>query len=287
MKFFRLFLCGLLSFMMIYGIPLAGLDQYPTSQEGAFYNHHSQQQWKVAYEALKLATFKGNERVLDIGCGPGKITANIAGRISHGSILGLDFSQGMITYAQKNYAPFYNNLFFTRGDILDVALAPEFDLIFSSSSLHWILDHESLLAHIYDALKHQGSIIFTIPCTSLSEVSAVFNDVTSQEPWKSYLRSYHHPRRKFTPEEYILQLQQAGFKDIEVTQTPFTYFFETKREFADWFSAFSPMLGYIPPTMHEQFLTAITERYLRAFPLEDDGQIIFQQNELIVKARKY
>jgi len=243
-------------------------------------------QWDVAYEALKDITFQGNERVLDLGCGSGKITANIAGRVPSGSVKGIDLSQGMIDFAQNTYTPYHDNLIFIKENILELNASSEFDLIFSSSSLHWILDHEPLLAYVHKALKPGGSILFTIPCTPLKEVATTIQDVTSQEPWNIYFKDYNHPRRKFIVEEYHQLLKHAGFDEIAVVQVPFTYYFETRREFADWFAAFSPMLLYIPKAKHEDFLTSIVERYLKTFPLGKDGQITFKQNELIIKAVK-
>ncbi len=268
------------------GLPLEGLDQFPTAEEASFYHYHSQQQWEIAFEALKHFQFQGNEQVLDVGCGSGKISANIAGRVPKGFVLGLDISQGMIAFAHHAYTPFYSNLSFTHDDILTFDSVTQYDLIFSSSSLHWILDHNLFLTKVYDALKDGGRILFTIPCASLPEVSAVFQDITAQEPWNEYLKEYYHPRRKFTPEEYTLLLTQAGFSEIEVVQVPCTYYFETKREYADWYAAFSPMLFYIPSEFHEAFLKSTLDRYLKSFPLDETGRVVFKQNELIIKARK-
>lgn len=285
MNFQHVFSFGIV-FFFFNAFSLAATDQYPSIRDAAFYNNHSQQQWDVAFEALEKIEFHGSEAVLDIGCGSGKITANIAGRVGNGSILGLDLSEGMIAFAQKTYQPFYANLSFVRDDILTFNSSSNFDCIFSSSSLHWILDHQPLLARVYDLLKDQGSILFTIPCTPLPEVAAIFRDVTTQEPWEAYLKDYYHPRRKFTSDEYVRLLKDAGFNEIEVDQILFTYHFETKRELANWYAAFSPMFAYIPSEMHETFLTNIIDRYLKSFPLDKEGRVVFKQNELIIKARK-
>lgn len=285
MKFPQFLMHSMISFSTCW-LPLYGLDQYPSSEEASLYHHHSQQQWSVAYEALNNVSFQGDERVLDIGCGSGKVTANIAGRVLKGSVLGLDLSQGMIEFAQKKYLPFYKNLSFTKGDVLEFTSPSQFDFIFSSNSLHWILDHQSLLNKVYDLLSDDGTILFTIPCPPFPDVAAVFQEVTSQDIWKDYLKNYNHPRRKFTSEEYTLLLKQAGFNKIEVTQVPFTYFFETKRELADWYAGFSPMLSYIPKEMCESFLINIVERYIQSFPLDETGRVVFKQNELIIKAQK-
>lgn len=285
MKLKQFFLYGMIFFSTI-KLPLIGLDQYPSNKEASFYHYNSQQQWNVAYEALKTIIFKGDEQILDIGCGSGKITANLAGRVSTGSILGLDLSHGMIEFAQKTYAPFYSNLSFIESDILEFNSTSQFDLIFSASSLHWVSDQQFLLTKVYDLLKDKGTILFTIPCSPSLEITAIFQDIASQSTWKDYLKNLPQPRHKFNSEEYFLLLEQTGFHAIEVTQVPFTYFFETKREFADWFAAFSPMLFSIPKEMHEMFLMSLVDRYLETFPLDEMGRIIFKQNELIIKAQK-
>lgn len=175
--------------------------------------------------------------------------------------------RGMIEFAKKFYQPFYKNIAFIHDDILEFSPSAKFDLIFSSSTLHWILDHERFLCKVHDLLHEQGAILFTIPCSPISEV---------QDPWRTYLKDYYHPRRKFTAEEYALLLEQADFNEIETAQIPFTYYFETKREFADWYAAFSPMLFYIPEELKEMLLTIIVERYLQSFPLDETGRVVFK-----------
>jgi len=266
--------------------PLIGFDQYPTVQEAAFYDHHSHQQRYVALDTLKDLVLCGDEQILDIGCGSGKITANLAGRVPDGVVFGLDLSEGMITFAQNNYGVLYDNLFFIRNDILKLSSIEKYDLICSFNSLHWIVEHELLLKLSYNALSPSGHILFTIPCSPFSEVAIVFQKVSSQEPWQSYLKKYNHPRRKFSIEEYVNLLTLAGFQEIEVKQVPFTYYFETKRDFINWFKTFSPMLFCIPVQEQTTFLANLIDCYLQMFPMQADGRIQFKQNELIIKARK-
>jgi trans-aconitate 2-methyltransferase len=275
----------LISFSLV-ATSLNAIDQDFTVEEAAFYNHHSRQQWDAAFEALKRMEFQGTEQVLDIGCGSGKITANIAGRVKEGSVLGLDVSSGMTEFAQKTYQPFYHNLSFIKEDILTFTFPSKFDLICSFSSLHWVLDHKHLLFQVSKLLNDQGYLLFTIPCIPSSEVATIVRDVIAQGPWQIYLKEYNHPRRKFSQEEYTALLKQAGFEEIEVVQMPFIYSFETKKEFVDWYASFSPVFSYIPVKMQDAFLMGLVERYLQSFPLDQEGRVIFKQDELIIKARK-
>lgn len=280
-----LYSLSVLSFFLL-GSLNAGLDQFPTAKEAEFYHHHSQQQWQVAVDALSRVDLQGNESILDIGCGTGKVTANLAGRVPEGAVQGTDLSQGMIAFAQNAYTPLYNNLTFAVEDALEIGASSKYDLICSFSSLHWILDHQKLLANVRNALKPGGSIVFSMPGVPLPDVAAAFKDAVSKEPWLSYLKNYNHPRKKFAPDEYRAQLDQAGFCAIEIDNVTFTYAFETKKEFTEWFAAFSPMLFYIPKEEQDNFLKDLVETYLKAFPSGKDGQILMRENQLIIKARK-
>ena len=65
------------------------------------YNKSSADQQKRAWELILKLVLKGNERVLDIGCGDGKVTAEVAKLLPSGSILGIDDSEEMIHFARK------------------------------------------------------------------------------------------------------------------------------------------------------------------------------------------
>ncbi|MFN6530106.1 class I SAM-dependent methyltransferase [Nostoc sp. ChiSLP03a] len=78
-------------------------------------NSSDQQKW--AKEAIVKLNLKGNESILDIGCGDGKVTADIASYIPNGSVIGIDNSSEMIDFAQKNFSPsYFPNLSFQIAD---------------------------------------------------------------------------------------------------------------------------------------------------------------------------
>ncbi len=113
----------------------------------------SLQKW-LADRSLAQLTLRGDERVLDVGCGDGKITAEIADRLPTGSILGLDRSHDMIDYARKHNPR--ANLYFAVCGACEMAFPAEFDLAVSFNTLHWVHEQETALRALHDSLKAGG-----------------------------------------------------------------------------------------------------------------------------------
>jgi trans-aconitate 2-methyltransferase len=97
------------------------------------------------------------ERVLDISCGDGRITAEIARRLGSGSVLGIEPSTRMIDFAKAHFADHtYPNLAFAVGDATALPFRREFDLVVSFNALHWVRDQNAALRGIREALKPTG-----------------------------------------------------------------------------------------------------------------------------------
>src|SRR5438552_18696893 len=108
-----------------------------TEWDAAEYSRRSSLQEAMAQEVLALLDLNGSERILDVGCGDGKITAEIASRASKGSVVGVDPSRDMISFAQGRFGPaILPNLRFLVADARRLPCKNEFDRVASFSSLH-------------------------------------------------------------------------------------------------------------------------------------------------------
>ena len=132
----------------------------PHKWDPKVYDKSSSAQKIWAEEVISKIKIKGDERVLDIGCGDGKITAHIASLLPQGSVLGIDSSAEMVRFAQSRF-PFssWPNLSFRYADARDLHLSGEFDLIVSFAALHWVLDHRPVLEGIKRSLKPGGRLM--------------------------------------------------------------------------------------------------------------------------------
>ena len=112
-------------------------------------NH--QQEWGT--RLIAEFNLRGVERILDLGCGDGRLTAKLAELVPNGAVVGIDSSQNMIQAASTLA---HERLSFRRLDINELDYESEFDLIFSNATLHWIKDHLQMLRNVYRALRIDG-----------------------------------------------------------------------------------------------------------------------------------
>jgi trans-aconitate 2-methyltransferase len=262
-------------------------DQYPEPSQAEFYHHNSLQQWSITRKALDEVYFKANDKILELGCGSGRAAANIAGRLPGGRVLGVDISNGMIEYANQNLSSLYPNLMFEKRSFLNLSYEDEFDFVCSFSTLQYCTDHELLLSKVHKALCSDGRLFFTLPSLPVQEVKEVFDDLASDKKWSSYLGDpYSRIRRKYVAREYTELLKKMGFRSVNVLSVRHDYKFENKRAFMDWFSSFTHLSYTLSQEDFKQFLSELTNHYVRKNPVNIKGEITFPQNVLHVHAGK-
>ncbi|MBA2749309.1 MAG: methyltransferase domain-containing protein [Tatlockia sp.] len=107
----------------------------------------------LATETVELLSPKVGERILDIGCGTGHLTQNIAS--CGAEVLGVDSAETMILQARQNYP----DLQFAVMDAINLEFTEEFDAVFSNAVLHWIKQPEKVIAGVWKSLKSGGRFV--------------------------------------------------------------------------------------------------------------------------------
>lgn len=168
------------------------------------YYRSSVEQKKWAQELISNLSLKGDERVLDIGCGDGKVTAEVARRLPIGSVLGIDSSEGMIHFAQKKFPKDkYPNFTFEIMDVNDLNFKNEFDIVISNACLHWVIDHMNVLKGIKNALKQSGKAILQMAGRGSGiKVTKIVERTIEADKWSKYFSGFSSPYRFYGPEEY-------------------------------------------------------------------------------------
>lgn len=102
---------------------------------------------------LEFVPKNKNQHILDLGCGTGTLTSQLADLAD--TTIGLDSSESMIEKAREHYA----DIQFVVGDALALPFEKQFDVVFSNAVFHWIADHNTLLKQIHKVLKPNGLLI--------------------------------------------------------------------------------------------------------------------------------
>ncbi len=155
------------------------------------YSQNSQFQYEHARQALSRFQFKGNETVLDVGCGDGKITADIATKVISGHVLGIDSSASMIKFASSEFHKL-KNLQFSVCRAEDIPYEDDFDIIVSFACLHWVKDQLSFLVNAKKALKIGGAIHITL-YPKHPDIWGSIDKTIKDASWHEYFINYKNP----------------------------------------------------------------------------------------------
>ena len=229
------------------------MDKWNSKQ----YKEHSKPQKEGGRDAINKYPFKGNETILDIGCGDGKTTVELAKKVPKGKVVGIDPSPNMIEECKRSYSHL-KNLSFEKISAEDFSYDEKFDLIVSFYALHYVEDQLTVLKKIHNALKPRGRLIIRMSGGEQKEVAEVFN----REPWKSIFAKQEEKWHSQTEEDYKKILKEAGFKDFKTkTESHSRYF--TKEELFNWAIAWVPYVTGLDQQKSTEFTNELIENISR------------------------
>lgn len=253
------------------------------------YAKSSSAQKKWAEELISKIHTRGDERILDIGSGDGKITAQIAALLPRGSVVGIDNSQDMISFAQEKFpSSSWPNLSFQLGDASDLRYNHDFDLVVSFACLHWILDHRPVLDGIKRSLKSGGRLFLQFGgAGNAKEILEVADRMISEDRWAKYFQRFSFPYGFFGPEEYKGWLMQAGLRAVRVELILKDMVQPGRSGLSSWIeSTWLPYVERVPEELRRNFIDEVIESYISIHPLDDDGQVHVKMVRLEVEADK-
>ncbi len=245
-------------------------------------NSCAQETW--AKELIKKLKLKGTEHILDIGCGDGKLTAELAKNVPNGTATGLDASPEMIAYAISRHQN-YPNLTFRVGDARCLEYDKEFDHVVSFACLHWIRDHVPVLQGIKRSLRPTGRMLLQFGGKgNATEIIKVADDVIAAN-WKKYFDGFVFPWAFYTPQEYRVFLKQAGLKETRVELVPKDRADTGHEGLASFIrTTWHPYTDRVPEKMRKKFIDEIAEEYIRRNPLDSKGMVHIPMMRLEVEA---
>jgi trans-aconitate 2-methyltransferase len=258
------------------------------------YSAHSAAQQEWARELIAKLQLRGNEAVLDIGCGDGRATALIAERLPDGSVLGVDKSASMIVLAREQFPqatvasgpPSRSNLRFRQMDATRLDLPRAFDVAFSSAALHWVGDHEAMLHGVRGCLRPGGRLLFQMGGRgNAAEVRAVVDEVVARPRWRGFFGGFASPYHFYGPDDYEEWLPCAGFCVARADLLRKDMQHAGREAFLGWLrTTWFPYTDRLPAELRDDFLDDVAVAYLGAYPPDDQGVIHVRMVRLEVEA---
>jgi trans-aconitate 2-methyltransferase len=250
-------------------------------------NSAAQHAW--ARELMAKLQLRGAERILDVGCGDGKVTAEIAMAVPQGSAAGIDASREMIEFSNRTFPPRrHPNLSFQVMDARRIHFPREFDMVFSSSVLHWVDDHPAFLRGAASVLKPGGRLV--VSCGGKGNAQDVFVALRPEmrlKRWRGFFRKLRKPYFFHSPAEYERWLPRFGFKTHDIQLSPKDAVYEGRGRFTAWFrTTWLPYTQRVPEELREEFIAAVTDRYLAKHPPDASGRIHVGMVRLEIDAQK-
>lgn len=260
-----------------------------TEWQARDYARQSALQQAMAEEVLNRLTLAGTEQVLDVGCGDGKITAEIARRASAGKVVGVDPSRDMVGFASQHFGtPVVANLRFEVADACRLPFCGEFDLVVSFNALHWVPEQGAALRAIHQALKPRGrAFLRFVPQGARPSLEDVIEEVRSEPRWASAFTGFRRPYIHLTPEEYRDLAEAAGFRVERITVVDKAWDFGTREGFVAFCHAtFVEWTRFLPESVRLDFIHEVLNRYVGAAQLRtgEENTFKFYQMEVALEA---
>ena len=252
------------------------------------YKQNSSVQRDAALKLLGLISWRGNEQVLDVGCGDGKITAVIANNVPDGSVVGIDASQEMISFARQYFSTNnFSNLSFFKQDAQHLNYNQKFDVVFSSFALQWVRDIRNFFQRAYISLSSPGLLAAIIPLGISTALEESIKSLISMQLWAPYFEVSLDSIPKFVSKaEYEKIILECGYKLMRFDCVEHNIIFPSREGFEKYVIQWFVYLNYIPVNLKDVFFNQIINKYLENEPLLSTGEVIFKFTTLDVIASK-
>jgi trans-aconitate 2-methyltransferase len=238
--------------------------------------------------------------VVDLGCGPGDLTATLARRWPEAEIRGVDSSAEMISDAQALLVPHPANdpgpqvpggararLSFALADVREWQPDRRADVIVSNAVLQWIPDHLDVLTRWAGFLATSGWLAIQVPGNFDQPSHAIMRELASSRAWRPLLTNVQLNRQAAEPAEYLDVLARAGC-EVDAWETTYLHVLRGTDPVLDWYrgTGLRPVLAALPPGPAAEFAAEYGARLRGAYPAAPYGTVLPFRRVFAVAVRR-
>ncbi len=163
-------------------------------------------------EVLDRLDLRGDERVLDAGCGTGRVTAALLDRLPLGEVVAVDGSPAMVQGARERLG---DRVELRVADLVQLELDRPVDAILSTATFHWIADHDALFARLHATLQPGGRLVAQCGgAGNITALKAAAERVGDREPYADALGGWPGPWNFATTTATRQRLERLGFEGV-------------------------------------------------------------------------
>ena len=238
------------------------------------YQRFADERSRPFFELLARVRASDPGYVVDLGCGPGNLTAALAQRWPGADVVGVDNSAEMLSTAraEEGQRP---GLSFAFGDLRDWRPRRPVDVLVSSAVLQWVPGHLDLLRRWPEALSPGGWIAIQLPSNHDQPIHTILHDLVESDRWRPQLAGVQLNRQAGDPAEYVDLLTGAGC-EVDAWATTYVHVLAGADPVTDWYrgTGLRPVLAALDPGQAEEFVAAYGERVRAAYPRRPYGTVL-------------
>ena len=218
------------------------------------YDAVSDPQFSWGMEVLERLELSGGESALDAGCGSGRVSAELAKRLPDGQLIAVDGSEAMIAKARERLG---DRAAYLVADLTELELDEPVDLVFSTATFHWILDHDLLFGRLRAALRPGGRLV--AQCGGEGNVANHTKAIATVAVRPEFAQHFSDAKGVWnfaSDEQTEARLRGAGFSEVRCWLEPRSVKPEQPLEFISTVTL-GPLLDQLPPERRAPFAEAV------------------------------
>jgi trans-aconitate 2-methyltransferase len=208
-------------------------------------------------------------RVIDLGCGTGELTRQLADSLPDSDVIGIDSSLEMLARTSEFARP---GLRFEIGKLEEVS--ERYDLVFSHAAIQWVDDHETLIPRLLAMVAPGGQLAVQLPSNHGHYTHVLIREIAGEEPFRAALGGWSRPSPVLTVDQYAELLYAHGGRNLKVFEKVYPHVLDNADALADWTSgtALVPYFERLPHEWHASFMDRYRGRLRARWP---EGQVFY------------
>jgi trans-aconitate 2-methyltransferase len=221
--------------------------------------------------------------VVDLGCGPGRLTAGLGQRWPAACVVGIDSSAAMIEAAGQYSS---DRVHFRLGDLADWRPDRPVDVIVSNATLQWVPGHRDLLPGLVAALSPGGELAFQVPGNFGEPSHVLLHELAADPRFAASTRGLQRPEA-FEADTYLRDLAALGCR-VDAWETTYLHVLSGPDPVFRWISATGarPILQALPDGRREEFVAEYKALLRTAYPEHPFGTVLPFRRIFVVARRE-